>query len=195
MVPGALSPDPWSPEGHKVGGQNQILCSPAAAPQPCHSYHASGTPLHPCPEPPRKAVLPSTAPLWHWLLQSCPPPISGTAAMQKAASKTLLGRGSAASQGWQKRGPWLYTPGRGACSAQRQCPASPGCGSTSPRALPGHTPGRTGGSTALLLPQPRVPQSRGQLAQPWLRAGLPPLGLSSTGCGQAESLAPASPGA
>lgn len=104
MVPRALSADPWRLEGHKAGGQHPAPCSPTAAPQLCHSHCASSAPPHPCPELP-VAMLPSTALLQHWLLQSHPPPTSGTAVMQKAASKMLLGAGSAASRGWERRGP------------------------------------------------------------------------------------------
>lgn len=62
VVLGVLSPAPWGPEEHKAGSQHPTPRSPAAASQPCHSCCASGTPLHPCPEPPM-AMLPFATPL------------------------------------------------------------------------------------------------------------------------------------
>ena len=89
--------------------------------------------------------------------ESHPPPTSGTAAMQKAASKTPLGIGSAASQGWQRRRPLatathtrkrdLFCPGT--------VPSSPRLWLHWPRGTPCPHPRQDGvGSTALLLPQP-----------------------------------------
>lgn len=114
--------------------------------------------------PPRRAALPSATPLQRRLLQRAAlPPTSSTAAMQKAASKMLLGAGSAACQGRQRRG--LSATAAHARKRGLFCPetvpSSPTLWLCWPWGTPCPHPRQDRGGSTALQPQPWVPQSRG----------------------------------
>lgn len=178
VVPGVLSPDsPTRAHSRRPAHDSMFShCSAPVSPQlPCQGHpsaplsghHGCAASCHPAPaaaEPPRSHLR------------------RGSDA--EGASKMPLGAGSAASQGRQRRGlsaMTVHARQRGMVWAE----TVPSVAGRWP--LPVRTPGRMRGT--VLLPQPRVPPSRGRRTQPWPAAGLPPLGSPSTGCRQAPLLA------
>lgn len=93
----------------------------------------------------------------------------------EGASKMPLGAGSAASQGRQRRGLSAMTvySRKGGAWGQRQRSVAPPC-----------PPPQAGEANRVLLPQPRVPASRGFLTQPWPGTGLPALGHRAQAAGK-----------